>query len=252
MKKFLAAAMIVCVFALPAIAEDAVNNEDKPYKTINVGLDIDYTMPAMNQLNAQLNDGGSNVREMNAGIAMMLNVDAAMAPFIMVGLRGGYIYCLPAGADYLFETVKQTINAGLIPVEIGVITNFSMASTPISIMAGIYGGYGFALASYETKYDILGVTAESVQPFDGAGFVGELMGKVNYEMVSGINVNINAGYRLAKIMQLKQSKDVSYTDSLGISHSAGEKGDVLKDSDNTDMAYDFSGFNIGVGVSLGF
>lgn len=252
MKKFLAAAMIVCVFALPAIAEDAVNNEDKPYKTINVGLDIDYTMPAMNQLNAQLNDGGSDVTEMNAGVAAMINIDVAMAPFIMVGLRGGYIYCLPASATYLFGTIEQTINAGLIPVELGVIANFGLPSTPVSLMAGIYGGYGFASASYETKYDILGVTAESVQPFDGAGFVGEFMGKINYEMVSGVNVNLNAGYRLAKIMQLKQSKDVSYTDSLGISHSAGEKGDVLKDSDNTDMAYDFSGFNIGVGVSLGF
>ncbi|MCE5301084.1 MAG: hypothetical protein LLG37_09490 [Spirochaetia bacterium] len=246
MKKFFAAALIICVFALPAVSED------KPYKTIRVGFDVTYTMPAMGALNAQLNNEASDISEMNAGIACMLDLEAAPAPFIMTGLRGGYIYCMPASATYLLGTVKQTINAALIPLEIGVSTNFGLESKPVSIMAGIYGGYGFASASYENNYDVLGVTAKAVQPYDGAGFVGEVMASINYKMDSGFSVNINGGYRLAKIMQLKQSSDVSYIDSLGISHTAGEKDDILRDSDDNDLVYDFSGFNIGAGISMGF
>lgn len=246
MKKILTAALLVCVFALPVFAED------KLYKTVRVGFDIDYTMPAMDQVNTQISSGGNDVVEINAGIAGMLDIEVAMAPFIMAGIRGGYVYCFPGSASYLLDFNNQTVNAALIPVEIGVSTNFDLASTPISIMAGIYGGYGFAMASYENNYDILGVTAKSIQPFDGAGFIGEFMASINYRMESGLSVNINGGYRLAKIMQLKQSSDVTYTDSLGFSHTAGEKGDVLKDSDNNDLAFDYSGFNIGAGISMGF
>lgn len=240
------AGLLACVIALPVFAED------KLYKTVRVGFDVDYTMPAMEQVNSDLNDGGSSVAEINAGIAGMLDIEVALAPFIMAGVRGGYIYCLPGSASYLFDTYKQTVNAALIPVEIGVSTNFDLASTPISIMAGIYGGYGFAMTSYKTSFDVIGVTGEYTQPFDGAGFIGEFMASINYKMESGLSVNINGGYRLAKIMQLKQSADVNYTNSLGIPLTAGEKGDILKDSDNNDLAYDFSGFNVGVGVSMGF
>ncbi len=239
------------LFALVSVvsAEDAKKD---PFQTIRLGLEVDYTMPAMEQVNAQLNDGGDKVTTIGPAIGAMLSLDVAPAPFIMAGARLGYIYCMPGSAEYLFGTIKATANASLIPVELGISTNFELLSTPLSIMGGIYGGYGFAMASNKLDYDVLGVTASSTQNYDGSGFVGEFIASINYKLVSGVSINLNGGYRLAKILQLKQSADVTYTDSLGIDHTAGAKGDVLKDNSNNDLAYDFSGFNIGIGASVGF
>jgi hypothetical protein len=249
MKKVLAAVLFVCVLVSTAFAEDV---KTQPYQLVRLGAEVDYTIAAMDQVNVRLNSGGSSVTKLGPAIGAMLSLELAPAPFIMGGARLGYIYCMPASATYNFGTDKQTLNAGLIPVEVGLSTNFEMLPAPIAIMAGIYGGYGFAGASYKNDYDIAGVTASSTQKYDGSGFVGELIASINYKLFTGLSLNLNGGYRMAKIAQMKQSENVSYNDSLGIQHSAGAKGDILKDNDNKDLAFDFSGFNIGAGVSLGF
>jgi hypothetical protein len=249
MKKFFAAAFLAFVLVSTSFAEDV---KYAPFQTVRLGISVDYTMAAMDQVNEQLSNGGSDVTKLGPGIAAMADLNFALAPFIMAGARVGYVYLMPASGTYLFGTVKETLNGSIIPAEIGLNSNFELPATPISIMAGIYGGYGFGYASIKNDYNILGVSASSIQPYDGTGFMGELVASVNYKMSTGISINLNGGYRLAKIAQLKQSQDVTYTDSLGISHSAGKKGDVLKDSDNNDMPFDFSGFNIGLGLSMGF
>jgi hypothetical protein len=249
MKKLLTSVLLLCALVSTVFAEDV---KTQPYQTVKLGAEVDYTIAAMDQVNVQLNNNGSSVTKLGPAVALAVSLDVAPAPFIMGGARLGYIYCMPASATYLFGTVKETLNASLIPAEIGVSSNFEMLSTPITIMAGIYGGYGFASASSKFDYDIAGISASSTQNYDGAGFVGEMIASINYKMSSGISLNLNGGYRLAKITQMKQSADSTYTDSLGIQHTAGAKGDVLKDSDNNDLAFDFSGFKVGVGASFGF
>jgi hypothetical protein len=51
---------------------------------------------------------------------------------------------------------------------------------------------------------------------------------------------------------MKQSQDVSYNGIPGVNIPGGEKGDILRDSNNRDLTFDFSGFSIGVGFSRGF
>jgi hypothetical protein len=48
------------------------------------------------------------------------------------------------------------------------------------------------------------------------------------------------------------SQDINYTNIPGLSIPLNSKGDVLKDSDNNDLIFDFSGFNVGAGLSFGF
>jgi hypothetical protein len=81
----------------------------------------------------------------------MLNVDIVLARFLTVGARTGYLYCMPASATYNYLLYKQqtTVNGSLIPIEGGVNVNIELPVAPVSLTAGIYGGYGFAFASYK-------------------------------------------------------------------------------------------------------
>lgn len=220
---------------------------------IRIGLNVDYTWSVMDQVNKQLNKGAS-VTNLNSGIAGMLDVDMFLTNFIMVGARAGYLYCLPASSRFNYVVYDQTttINSSLTPLEVGLSLNFKLPTMPISLVAGLYAGYGFAFASYKNEISGLGQTSTFTQPFHGNGFMGELLASANYKLFSDVSFNIHGGYRLAKIPQMTQSEDVNFNGIPGISISAGKKGDVLKDSDNNDLAFDFSGFTIGAGISLDF
>ena len=236
-------ALLSTVFAGTATAESL----------FRIGADIDYSNVAMDQVNNQLNKGGA-VTKAGPAISGMLSFDIATIPFIMLGARAGYLYCVPSGATYNYVVFNQktTINASLIPLELGVSANADVPTTPLSGSAGAYFGYGFALASINNDISALGQTATLNQPYNGGGFVGELVAAIRCKLDPIFSVNINGGYRLAKISQMIQTQDVSYTGIPGVTIPVGAKGDVLKDSDNADFVFDFSGFTIGVGASIGF
>jgi len=250
MKKILAIGLLACACASAAFAAETGTTPDP---TVRLGVDVDYTMLAMDQVNKQLNKG-INVTNLNSGFSGMLDLDVAVAPFLTIGARTGYLNAGQAVAtyDYLLFNQTTTYNTSLIPLEIGLGTNFAIPATPLSIMAGIYGGYGFASASIKNEFSTLGQTVTVTQPYTGGGFVGDLAAALNIKLFSALSFNLNGGYRLAKISQMTQSQDVSYTGLPGVSIPVGSKGDVLKDSDNNDMVFDYSGFHAGAGLSLGF
>jgi hypothetical protein len=252
MKKFITIGLLACAFASTAFAAEA-GAGDAPYQTVRLGVSVDYTTVAMDQVNKDLNKGG-NITKLVSGITGMADFDVILLPFLMVGARAGYLYCFPASASYNYVLFNQTttFNASLIPLEAGLIANFEIPASPVAIMAGVFGGYGFAFASVKNDISALGQTATFTQPFNGGGFVGEALAVVSYKLASTLSLNINGGYRLANIPQMVQTEDVSYTVISGITVPVGKKGDVLKDSDNNALVFDFSGFNIGVGLSLGF
>jgi len=241
---------LACAFVLTNLAaESGVASSKK----MRIGVDVNYTRVAMKQVNKQLDRGG-DVTNFGPGISGMLDLDLFLTRFLFVGARAGYLYCLPAEAEYNYVVYNQTttIHASLIPLEGGLSANIELPSVPISLMAGVYGGYGFAFASFKNKINALGQTETFIQPFNGGGFVGELLAKINLKLSSAVSLNVNGGYRLAKIARMVQSEDVDFDGIPGLSIHVGEKGDILKDSDNDDLAFDFSGFNIGAGLSLGF
>jgi hypothetical protein len=250
MKKFIAIGLLACAIASTSLVAES---EAAPYQKVRIGVNVDYTRVAMHQVNKELNKG-VNVTNLGSGFTGMLEFHIALVPFLMVGARAGYLHSLPASAsyNYVLYNQKTTINASLIPLEAGLSANIKFPATPISIMAGVYLGYGFAFASYKNDISASGGTATFTRPFNGGRFMGELPAAVNFKLASALSLNINGGYRFAKIRQMVQSHDVSYNGISGVSIPVGAKGDILKDSDNNDLVFDFSGFNIGVGLSLGF
>lgn len=62
---------------------------------------------------------------------------------------------------------------------------------------------------------------------------------VSYQLCSGASVNINSGFRYARVPQMIQAENVSYSGIPGI---------TVPDS----LVFDFSGASIGAGLSLGF
>jgi hypothetical protein len=250
MKKIIILAFLTWTFATAAGAAEGGAAVDQ---TVRLGVDVDYNLVAMDQVNKQLNKG-VKVTNLNSGISGMLDLDVAVAPFLTLGARAGYLNCAAASAtyDYLVYNQTTTLNTTLIPLEVGVGTNFAIPATPISIMAGVYGGYGFASASLKEDFNALGQTASVTEPYTGGGFVGDLAAAINLQLFSALSLNINGGYRLAKISQMTLTQDVNYNGIPYVSIPVGSKGDVLKDSDNNAMVFDYSGFHAGAGLSLGF
>ena len=238
------------MFSLTAFAFDS---GAAPDQTTRIGVTADYTWTTMDQVNKQLNKG-TKVTPLHSGITGMLEFDIVLVPFLMVGARGGYLYCLPASASYNYVLYNQTttINTSLIPVEAGVSAITELPATPISITAGVYGGYGFAFSSFKNDISASGRTSAFTQPFSGGNFIGEVLAAINFKVSSAVSFNVNGGYRLAKIAQMLQSRDVNFNGIPGVSVPVGAKGDILKDYNNSDLAFDFSGYSIGIGLSRGF
>jgi hypothetical protein len=247
MKNLLSVVLLAGVLVSSSFAETAPS---VPVQTTRFSVDVDYSTVSMEKVNTEL-DKGSNVTKFSSGIAAMAEFDVALAPILNVGVRGGYLYCMPASTtlDYIIGTTKETVNASLIPIEVGASVNLELPSLPISASAGIYGGYGLANASFRTEDNLTG--QDYTQLFNGQSFTGELLGTVTLKVSSNVSVNINGGYRMAVIPKMTQNEDVNTT-VLGITIPHGKKGDVLKDSSNDNLVFDYSGLNLGVGISMGF
>lgn len=252
MKKSIKISILICIFAVICFVSESIA---EPNKLVRMGINLDYNLINMAQINKQLNKG-NNVTALDSGISGMLDLDLVLAPALMLGVRAGYLYCLPGSASYNVVPLlnkKTTVNASLIPVEAGLSLNFELPEMPISLMAGVFGGYGFASVLFNNNYiPSVGSTVSVSEPYNGQGYIGELVAVLNLKVVSSLSLNINGGYRMAKITKLVRSEDVNNNGIPYVTIPAGKKGDVLKDSDNNDMAFDFSGFNIGVGMSAGF
>jgi hypothetical protein len=250
MKKFLTAIVIVLTLVSASFADDT---QKDAYQKVRLGVNLDYFMPAMDQVNADLGKG-SNVTKLNGGVGAMADLNLALLPYVMAGVRTGYLYCMPGNSEYnyIIYDQKTTLDAALIPVEIGLNIDFDIPSFPAAIMVGAYAGYGVATASYKNDINALGQTATYTVPYIGSGFVGELLATLSMKLSSVLSVNINGGYKLADIAQMKQAADVNFTGIPGITVPVGSKNDVLKDSNNKDMAFDFSGLSLGVGAALSF
>ena len=250
MKKIIAAIVLV-LFMVPIVS--AADSKSDAYQLVRVGIDVDYFTTAMDQVNTEL-DRGSSVTKLGGGIGAMADLDLAILPYVMLGARAGYLHSTPGSNDYdyIVYSQKTTLDASLIPIEVGACINLDIPSFPASIMAGIYGGYGIATASYQNEVNALGQTSTYTMPYTGGGFVGELLARVSIKLSSAISLNINGGYRMADIAQMKQTADVNFTGIPGITVPVGAKNNVLKDSNNNDMAFDYSGLSLGVGAAMSY
>src|SRR5512133_2222071 len=223
MRKSIITCFVCCMFASTALAIESDEN-------VRIGVDVDWAWTKMDDINKQLNKG-ENVNSLHSGFAAILNFDVVATPFLMVGGRTGIVFSQPASAlyNYVVYNQKTTISSSIIPIEAGVSALWELPTTPLSIKVGAYAGYGFALVSFEKDINALGTTSSFTQPYTGGSFVGELLATLNFKLSPALSLNVNSGYRVAKVLELKQSKNINYNGIPGVSIEVGEKGDILKD-----------------------
>lgn len=266
MKRIIATVSImIMVFVGTAMAAEVSSSDGGK---VRLGISVDFAYVDMDdvQKNFKLDNVSNNLssgildlehalaHNLSSGIAAMVDLDVSVAPFLMFGARTGYLFCQPAVTEYDFLVYQQTttLNASLVPLEIGLIFNAESPASPLSLQLGLYGGYGIGFASVKNDMVLLGQTAEYTRPFVGGGIMGEAVTTLKLKVLPFFGLTLNAGYRMAKIKQMKQTRAVNYEGIAGLSIPVGEKGDVFKGTDNKDLEFDFSGFNVGVGIALGF
>jgi len=72
----------------------------------------------------------------------------------------------------------------------------------------------------------------------------QISADVKYAIAPNVSLGVNLGYRLAKIDELKATKDVP--------EIYVKKGDVIKDANGKTIPADYSGLTIGVGLTFKF
>jgi hypothetical protein len=102
-------------------------------------------------------------------------------------------------------------------------TDWSLPLTGLGISGGVWGGYGWM----KTELSLPG--QDSVDLTSGS-FTGEALVRLKYNIFSPLSVELEGGYRMAKMTSLSSSK-----------------GSAIGWPD-----FDFSGMNLGGGLNLNF
>ena len=165
---------------------------------------------------------GSTVTPYSGGWFIGAEAGLGLMPFIELGPRVEYLQASDAAVSGtgFKTTLSSTLTSGML----GISTGMDMPLTGLGFNAGLYGGYGYAVTKNST---VAGGTTTGSQATGGA-FVGELQAKLKYSIIPMVSIDLLAGIRMANMGKLKdgsiEDKNVS----------------------------DFSGFNAGGGLSIGF
>jgi hypothetical protein len=278
MKKFFI--LILAVSAMTAVlyAEDAVQitipqptavntpaasdmESNAGWQAFRLTLDLDFTTVGMKQANDYMNTRGYKVTGFGGGFIGVLDLGIAVYPFLLVGPRVGYLYSLPASYKWNAKgtdpdpTLKKEIqmDATMIPLELGARLRFGIPGTTVAASTGAYAGVCFAhVANNVDASNSMNKPASYIQAFDGLGFSAEWTVSAEIKLMKGVDFNINGGYRMAGVVNVKQSENAYFSFYNGTTIvKEGYKGDLMQDATGTSVAFDYSGLNIGVGISLG-
>ena len=137
---------------------------------------------------------------------------------------------------------KIQFSGYLLPIMGGATFLAELPGLPLSVGGGAYLGYGIAGSS--EKYSINFGSPDSTEALmGGGGLVADLNlnANMNFGPVSG---GLLLGYRIANIAEMKALADNA---DMGI-----KKGDVAEGSDGKAIPFDYSGFVVGLNISMGF
>lgn len=182
-------------------------------------VDAGYTTVAMGDLNDLIT--GSSDTKFKDGFYISADAGISLLPFLKISPRVAYIQATQA------KIGTSTLDASLVPMELGLTADVGAPGTGISIRAGLWGGYGMGMLKTEGS-------SVSNNLYQGGAFTGEILGSARYKFLPFLSLNLEAGYRLAKIDKMQ--------DGAGKSLNTGSK----------DIAVDFSGMNLGGGVTFSF
>jgi hypothetical protein len=204
-----------------------------------------YTTLGMGDVNSGLNSaaaGNANVAVTTVNSGFYVGGDAGFTvfPFLKVGPRLEYVQ---AGQGSLSSGgTKVTYDANLMQYELGLSVDSSLPLTGLSVIGGVWGGYG--VASTQAAFS----QYSDVNSGLGGGFVGEAAAQLRYKLFAGLSLGLDLGYRLANISNVNSTKtfyDSSFWNSL-----SGQP--YIKNSNGSQGSIDFSGMNIGGALSFDF
>lgn len=195
---------------------------------LKVAVNGGYSTVTMADYNAGLDKAkqaspGSTSTPYSGGWFVGAEAGLGLMPFLEIGPRVEYLQAGQASlSNSSFKyTLDSTLTSGMLGVNVGM----DMPLTGLGFNAGLYGGYGYAVT--KAANTPTGGTASGSQS-TGGGFVGELQAKLKYSIIPLVSVDLLAGIRMANMGKLKDGS-----------------------SEDT-YASDFSGFNAGGGLSIGF
>jgi hypothetical protein len=176
-----------------------------------------YTTVGMADLNAKMPAGSTKI---DGGYYVGGDAGFSLMPFIKIGPRVEYI---SASQGTMNGPLHQTtIQPTLTSAELGLSTDWSLPLTGLGISGGVWGGYGWMKAELAAP----GYSAN----LSSGNFTGEALVRLKYNIFSPLSVELEGGYRMAKMT------------SLSI-----DKGSALGYPD-----FDFSGMSLGAGLNLNF
>ncbi len=220
-----------------------------------------YATVSMADVNKQLDliadsleaDGAStSVSKLGSGLVFGVDAGYELSEGISLGPRVAYISCSQGNVTgetssmgYNF-TSKFTVDASLIPIMIGGSYTKEIAEN-LLLSGKLYLGYGLASVKVGVKIESnvpdFTPTGYSI-PYEGSGLVIDLCAAGEYKLAKNISLGLNLGYRMAKISEMKATKDVPEMDI--------KKGDVPKDAEDKAIPFDYSGVTAGLGINFKF
>ncbi len=165
---------------------------------------------------------GSTTTPYGGGWFIGAEAGLGLMPFLELGPRLEYLQASDASVSG--SGFKTTLSSTLTSGMLGVSTGMDLPLTGLGFNAGLYGGYGYAVTK---NSNVSGGTTAGSQS-TGGGFVGELQAKLKYSILPLVSIDLLGGIRMANMGKLK---DGSIEDKY---------------------VSDFSGFNAGGGLSIGF
>jgi hypothetical protein len=190
-----------------------------------------YTTVAMGEVNDRMSAvTGADVTKISSGYYIAADAGISVFPFIKLVPRVEYI----AANQGAVKTTgsSTTIDTNLVPLELGLATDVSLPLTGLSVRGGVWGGYGMATAM--TANTVSGVTITNL--YQGNAFTAEVLGALRYDIIPLTSLSLELGYRMANIPKM--------TDSAGNTQKKANGVD--------DLPFDYSGMNVGLGLSVGF
>ncbi|HRU39751.1 MAG TPA: hypothetical protein P5511_07735 [Candidatus Goldiibacteriota bacterium] len=272
MKKIISAILIVAACYVFSYAEDGVvipqpetgtvAKQASALETFRLTFDINFALVNMKSANDAMNDD-TYVTGFGGAFTGIFDLGFAVTPFLYVGPRSGLVWCIPASFEHIYpapelhptDTIntKTNMDASMIPIEAGARLRFGVPfSENTSFSIGAFGG--LCIVNVANNVDVTNPASQKasfVEKFSGIGLSGEISGALEFKLMKGVDFNVNAGYRAAGAAYVKQTEDAYYAFSGQTAVKVSSKDRILRNSAGTDISFDFSGLNFGVGISLG-
>jgi hypothetical protein len=234
------------------------------FAIFHLGLDAGYSYSSMADLNRSWEkakyDSENNTTTPTAaslskyGNAVFANIDLSFGDSISFGPRVGIQYVFPAKYSGLKEVVPglfipidTSTDALLIPIMMGVSVGMN-PKLPFIITGSAYCGWGIGYAFENTKYAGIG---PYMTAYNGGGFMADLSASMEFKLLEFLSLSLNTGYRWASITGMKVVKGVN-VNVPGYGQVNINTDNPLTSASGQELAVDFSGINVGLGVNLGF